>query len=106
MELPSRLAAVWFADVVGFSALASRDESSALRLVELLRSIVAEVVTEHGGRVVKGTGDGALAEFGSADAAVRSALAVERRFVERSAGGGPGARRRPRGPAGGGAPPP
>ncbi|HJU86087.1 MAG TPA: hypothetical protein VJ788_01820, partial [Gemmatimonadota bacterium] len=81
-EHPSRLAAVWFVDIVGYSTLASRDESSALRLIELLRSILAEVVPEHGGRVVKGTGDGALAEFGSADAAVRSALAVKQRFAE------------------------
>ncbi len=81
---PSRLAALWFADIVGYSRLASRDEASALRLVELLRSIVDEILAEHGGRLVKGTGDGALAEFASADAAVRSALALERHFAERA----------------------
>ena len=64
---PSRLAAVFFADIVGYSRVASLDETSALRLVELLRSIVDETLAEHGGRLVKGTGDGALAEFASAD---------------------------------------
>jgi adenylate cyclase len=80
----SRLAAVWFADIVGYSRLASLDEKSALALVELLRSLVEEILAEHGGRLVKGTGDGALAEFTSAEAAVRSALALERRFTERA----------------------
>ena len=91
---PSRLAALWFADIVGYSRLASRDEASALRLVELLRSIVDEILAEHGGRLVKGTGDGALAEFASADAAVRSALALERRFAEHANPIVPGARLR------------
>ena len=91
---PSRLAAVWFADIVGYSRLASRDEASALALVELLRSTVEETLAEHGGRLVKGTGDGALAEFASADAAVCSALALERRFAERAEPIAPGSRLR------------
>lgn len=40
--VPSRLAAVWFADIVGYSRVASLDEPAALRLVELLRSLVEE----------------------------------------------------------------
>ncbi len=83
-EPSSRLAAVWFADIVGYSGLASRDEAAAVRLVDVLRSLVGEVLDEHGGRLVKGTGDGALAEFASADAAVRSALALEERFARRA----------------------
>ena len=59
-DASSRLAAVWFADIVGYSEVASRDESSALRLVDLLRSLLDEVLGEHRGRLVKGTGDGAL----------------------------------------------
>jgi TolB-like protein/class 3 adenylate cyclase/Tfp pilus assembly protein PilF len=92
--VPSRLAAVWFADIVGYSRVASLDEKSALALVELLRSLVEEVLAEHDGRLVKGTGDGALAEFTSADAAVRSALVLERRFAERAEPIVPGARLR------------
>ena len=92
--VPSRLAAVWFADIVGYSRVASLDETSALGLVALLQSLVQEILAEHGGRLVKGTGDGALAEFTSADAAVRSALALERRFAERAEPILPGARLR------------
>lgn len=43
---------------------------------------------------MKGTGDGALAEFASADAAVRSALALERRFAEQAETIVPGTRLR------------
>ncbi len=82
--IPSRLAAVWFVDIVGYSRLASLDEKSALLLVELLRSLIEEILAKHSGRLVKGTGDGALAEFTSAEAAVRSALALQQRFAERT----------------------
>src|SRR5688500_4834552 len=74
--------------------MASFDEKSALALVELLRSLVEEILAEHSGRLVKGTGDGALAEFTSAEAAVRSALALERRFAERAEAIVPGTRLR------------
>lgn len=90
----SRLAAVWFVDIAGYSRLASFDETSALALVELLRSLVEEILAQHGGRLVKGTGDGALAEFTSAGAAVRSALVLERRFAEGAEAIVPGARLR------------
>ena len=33
--LQHRLSAVWFADIVGYSRLASEDETAALHLVEL-----------------------------------------------------------------------
>ena len=93
-NISSRLAAVWFADIVGYSRLASRDETSALALVEQLRSMIEEILAEHGGRLVKATGDGGLAEFASAEAAVRSGLALERRFAERAGLLVPGARLR------------
>jgi adenylate cyclase len=93
-NISSRLAAVWFADIVGYSQLASRDETSALALVEQLRSMIEEILAEHGGRLVKATGDGGLAEFASAEAAVRSGLALERRFAERAGLLVPGARLR------------
>jgi TolB-like protein/class 3 adenylate cyclase/Tfp pilus assembly protein PilF len=79
----TRLAAVWFADIVGYSRLASRDEKAALGLVDVLRSVLNETLQQYDGRLVKLMGDGALVEFASADAAVRSALDLVRRFAER-----------------------
>lgn len=75
-----RLAAVWFADVVGFTRLASVDEDTALAVVADFHRVARSEVERHGGRVVKLLGDGALAEFASAGSAARAALAVRRGF--------------------------
>jgi TolB-like protein/class 3 adenylate cyclase/Tfp pilus assembly protein PilF len=83
-----RLAAVWFADIVGFTALSSRDEDAALLLVNTFQAITRKVVAEAGGTVVKFLGDGGLAVFPSADGAVRAGLAVQREFQTRSAAAG------------------
>ena len=73
-ELSRRLAAFWFADIVGFTSLSARDERAALAAVELLRQHAAEQVEGAGGRVVKISGDAVLAEFPSSDAAIASAI--------------------------------
>lgn len=77
-----RLAAVWFADIVGYTALSSRDEDAALAVVAAFQRIADEVVSQHSGRVVKYIGDAALAEFASVDGAIRSALVLMERFLE------------------------
>jgi len=75
-----RLAAVWFADIVGYSGLSARDEDAALALVRVLQDATRAEVPAHGGRVVKYVGDAALAVFESVDGAIRAALAVQQRF--------------------------
>ena len=79
-----RLAAVWFADVVGYSSLAARDEDRALRLVGLFHGATRDAVEQHHGRVVKFMGDGALAEFPSTDAAARAALRLQQEMMQRA----------------------
>ena len=72
-----RLAAILVADVAGYSRLMSRDERGTLdRLRALRKSFVEPAVARHGGRVVKLTGDGILAEFASAVGAVEVQIAV------------------------------
>ncbi|HET9334015.1 MAG TPA: adenylate/guanylate cyclase domain-containing protein [Gemmatimonadota bacterium] len=83
-----RLAAVWFADIVGFTGLSSRDEDAALRMVDTFQAITRRVVGQMGGTVVKFLGDGGLAVFPSADGAVRAGLAVQREFQARTAESG------------------
>ena len=79
MTVQRRLAAVLAADVVGFSALMSRDEEGTLaRIKALERDVIAPAVQQHHGRVVKTTGDGFLVEFASPVEAVRCALAVQK----------------------------
>jgi adenylate cyclase len=80
---PRRLAAVWFADLVDYTALAARDEDEALGLVDDLQSAARQVVEGHGGRVVKFVGDAVLAEFPSAGEGVRSALALPGELARR-----------------------
>ena len=89
-----RLAAVWFADIVGFTELSSRDEDAAMQLVEVFQAVTRKSVQERGGTVIKFLGDGGLAVFPSADAAVRAGLAVRRDFESRATVAGPPARLR------------
>src|SRR5687768_592180 len=75
-DLERRLAAFWFADIAGFTALSARDERAALSAVDALRSTAREQIERAGGRLVKVSGDAVLAEFPSSDSALKSALAL------------------------------
>jgi class 3 adenylate cyclase len=79
-----RLAAILFADIVGYSRLVGHDEPGTFRRVKALRAEVLEpVVAEHGGHIVSYAGDGALAEFPSIIRAVECALAIQRTMTGR-----------------------
>ena len=81
-----RLAAILAADVAGYSRLMGADEEGThARLRAHLRQLVDPKIREHGGRTVKNTGDGLLAEFPSAVNAVRCAAQIQRRMVDREA---------------------
>ena len=81
-----RLAAILAADVVGYSRLMGEDEEGTLRaLMTHRRELIDPKVTEHHGRIVKTTGDGALVEFASVVDAVRCAVEVQRGMAERNA---------------------
>jgi TolB-like protein/class 3 adenylate cyclase len=70
-----KLAAIFAADVVGYSRLMGRDESGTLARLRAHRSELLEpALARYGGRLVKLTGDGALAEFASAVDALSAAI--------------------------------
>jgi TolB-like protein/class 3 adenylate cyclase len=70
-----RLSAILAADVAGYSRLMHHDEEAThAKLTALLADNVTPAIAEHGGRIVKNTGDGFLAEFSSAVEAVRAAV--------------------------------
>src|SRR6516225_5223077 len=76
-----RLAAIVAADVAGYSRLMHNDEEAThVRLSALLTDVVLPAIGEHGGRIVKTTGDGFLAEFPSAVEAVRAAVQFQTRI--------------------------
>jgi TolB-like protein/Flp pilus assembly protein TadD len=82
-----RLAAILAADVAGYSRLTGVDEEGThLRLQHHLGTLIHPKIAEHGGRVVKNTGDGLLAEFGSVVEAVRCAVDIQRGMRERNTG--------------------
>lgn len=89
-----RLAAVWFADLVGYSTLSATDEGAALELLELFHSTARKVIEEGGGRLVQFIGDEAFAEFTSTDRAVRTAMLFHERFEMATAGVHPRAKLR------------
>ena len=86
MTASRRLAAILAADIVGYSRLMGEDEAGTAREVREHREAARPIVADHGGRIVKTTGDGLLLEFPSVVAAVECAIAVQKLMVERNAG--------------------
>jgi adenylate cyclase len=73
-----RLAAIAFADIVGYSILMAEDETGThTRWMALLADIIRPAADRHRGRIVKSFGDGVLVEFRSAFGAVAWAREVQ-----------------------------
>jgi adenylate cyclase len=73
-----RLAVILAADVVGYSALLQRaEEATYAEFERLKRELIAPSLSRHEGRLIKTTGDGALAEFASPLTAMRCAVEIQ-----------------------------
>src|SRR3954453_10630551 len=84
MAASRRLAAIFAADVAGYSRLMGADEEGTLnRLKAHRRRLIDPKIAEHRGRIVKTAGDGMLAEFPSVVDAVRCAVEVQRGMFDR-----------------------
>ncbi len=80
-----RLAAILCADMVGYSRMMSGDEAGTLTaLKSIRRDIIDPTISAHRGRIVKQTGDGLLAEFPSAVAAVEAARGIQTEIAHRN----------------------
>jgi TolB-like protein/class 3 adenylate cyclase len=87
VRVERRLSAILAADVAGYSRLMHDDEEAThAKLTALLAETVEPAIAEHGGRIVKNTGDGFLAEFPSAVEAVRAAVQFQTRIKELTIG--------------------
>src|SRR6266567_7994222 len=83
VRVERRLSAILAADVAGYSRLMHNDEEAThANLTALLAGGVEPAISEHGGRIVKNTGDGFLAEFPSAVQVVRAAIKMQTRVHE------------------------
>src|ERR1700682_518295 len=87
VRVKRRLSAILAGDVAGYSRLMHNDEESThAKLTALLMDAVNPAIAEHGGRIVKNTGDGFLAAFPSAVEAVRAAMLLQTRIHELTIG--------------------
>lgn len=82
-----RLSGVLAADVIGYTTLMEdNEEDTHARLSRLRSGLIDPTVIGYGGRVVKNTGDGFLASFGTASDAVRCAVYLQKRLLDIAAG--------------------
>jgi adenylate cyclase len=79
-----QLAAIVVADVVGFSRMMARDEDETLSALRAHRNVLDPVVRNRGGRIFKTTGDGFIAEFPSATAALEACIESQRAMENRN----------------------
>jgi TolB-like protein/class 3 adenylate cyclase/Flp pilus assembly protein TadD len=76
------LAAIFAADVAGYSRLVGLDELGTLKRLAAAREVMDALVEEYGGRIANTAGDSVLAEFPSAVDAVQCAVAIQGRLLE------------------------
>src|SRR5947209_19895035 len=79
------LAAIVCADVAGYSRMMGVDEAGTHAAFKAHRSAIYPIILNHGGRLVKNTGDGFLLEFPSVVGAIEGAIAMQALMAERNA---------------------
>jgi len=83
-EMERRLAAIVCADVAGYSRMMGIDEAGTHAAFKAHRSALHPIFLNHGGRVVKNTGDGFLLEFPSIVEAIECTVAAQTLMAERN----------------------
>src|SRR3984885_4823878 len=79
-----RLAAIVCADIAGYSRMMGADEAGTHASFKAHRSAIYPIILNHGGRLVKNTGDGFLLEFPSIVGAIEAAVAMQAVMAERN----------------------
>jgi len=72
-----KFACIMFTDIVGYTKLVEKDMESAMATVALNQELHKMKIEQHGGRLIKEMGDGTLASFDSARAAVTCAEDIQ-----------------------------
>jgi adenylate cyclase len=80
-----KLAAILFADVVGYSRLMGEDETATYDALKRLRREIDPMIAGHAGRIVSTAGDGLLADFGSVVEALSCAVEMQQAARDLSA---------------------
>ncbi len=72
-----KIAAIFAADIAGYSRLVAEDEEETLRRLASYRAVTDDFIAKAGGRIFNTAGDAVLAEFPSAVEAVRCAIDIQ-----------------------------
>src|SRR5215467_1307229 len=81
-ETVRKLAAIFAADVAGYSQLMGQDEVGTLRRLTACRAILDERIAAHRGRIFGSAGDSVIADFASAVDAVQCAITVQEELAK------------------------
>jgi len=77
MSQTRQLAAIMFADIMGYTAIMQADETLAMKLRDKLKAVLESETHIHKGKILKISGDGALCIFDSAFESIKAAIAVQ-----------------------------
>src|SRR6266851_4743062 len=81
-----KLAAIFAADIAGYSRLMARDEIGTLARLKACRAVVDGLIASHRGRIFNTAGDSVVADFASPVEAVLCAVAVQTAIAADDAG--------------------
>ena len=72
-----KLAAIMFADVVGYSRMMASNEERTLELLKDFENICSPIISKNTGKIIKKVGDELFCEFSSAKEAVDCAIEIQ-----------------------------
>src|SRR6201992_687241 len=75
--MKSKIAAIFAADIAGYSRLVAEDEEETLRRLESYRAVTDDFIAKGGAEIFTTAGAAVLAEFSSAVEAVRCAIDIQ-----------------------------
>jgi adenylate cyclase len=84
-RIERKLAAIFAADVEGYSRLMGLDEVGTLRTLTEYRAIIDRLIATHRGRIFSTAGDSLVADFASAVDAVQCAVDVQDAIAKENA---------------------
>jgi adenylate cyclase len=79
-----KLAAIMFTDIVGYTALMSKDEQHAHQIIHKSRDILKSLIGQYNGQWVQNVGDATMSSFPSVVEAVNCALEIQRSLRDTS----------------------
>jgi adenylate cyclase len=85
-RLERKLAAIFYADVVGYSRLSGQDEEGTHRILRAYLDLVTTSIETYNGSVVNFAGDAVLADFATVSDALACAVTVQQELEDRNAG--------------------